>query len=343
MAVMTVMPLSAKKTVEKSAKQNGKVQPKEVKEPKEVAGLSVEQEQQFTYYWYSAKEALAQEKYDEGLVLLEFCRLIKPNDGQTLTFLAILYDAMGQKERAMETFRLAFEADPHDQWARYAYALEQLRTEEGYTEALAVLERAYNAQKPKVEEDLLEQLRRMYLRHAQWAKAIAIQDEIDRLKGFDGYSAVNRFQTYRSWGKFKKAFAALDKYLELDPNNVQILVMRLELMEGTGVKQAELYAMYDRILELAPGHVYVLNNYAYRLATDGGDLQKAEQMSAMTLREEPTNPLYLDTYGWIMHLKGQDELALFYLRRALTNIEQAGPMAKRVQGEIEKHIKQIKK
>ena len=312
-------------------------------QPKEAAPLTAEQEQQFTYYWYGAKEALAQEKYDEGLVLLEFCRLIKPNDGQTLTFLAIMYDAMGQKDRALETFRLAFEADPRDQWGRYAYALEQKRTEEGYKQALDVLERAYKAQKPKVEEELLEQLRRMYMRNFQWAKSIAVQDEIDQLKGFDAYSAVNRFQAYRSWGKFKKAFAALDRYLELDPNNVQILIMRLELMEGTGTKPAELYAMYDRILDLAPGHVYVLNNYAYRLATDGGDLNKAEQMSAITLREEPNNPLYLDTYGWIMHLKGQDELALFYLRRALSNIEQAGHSAKRVQWEIENHIRIIEK
>jgi len=32
--------------------------------------------------------------------------------------------------------------------------------------------------------------------------------------------------------------------------------------------------------------------------------------------------VYLDTYGWIMHLQGQDELALFYLKRALNNAKE---------------------
>ena len=309
------------------------------------ASLTPEQEQQFTYYWYAAKQAVEQRRYDDGLVLLEFCRLIKPNDGQTLTFLAIMYDAMGQKERAMQTYRLAFEADPRDQWNRYAYTLEQQRTKESYEEALKVLEKAYAAQKgkdkkkdTKVDEDLLEQLRRMYLRNFQWAKSITIQDEIDRIKGFDAYSAANRYHAYISWGKFKKAIAALDRYLELDPNHVQILIMRMELMERTGVKQAELYAMYERILNLDPGNLLVLNNYAYRLATSNGDLQKAERMSAVTIREEPSNPVYLDTYGWIMHKQGQDELALFYLQRALSNITKPGA----VKMEIENHLRIVK-
>jgi len=81
----------------------------------------------------------------------------------------------------------------------------------------------------------------------------------------------------------------------------------------------------------------VLNNYAYHLATHGGDLTKAEQMSAVTIREQPNNPVYLDTYGWILHLKGQDELAKFYLNKALWNAQKTGNKE-----EIEKHLEAIK-
>ena len=80
----------------------------------------------------------------------------------------------------------------------------------------------------------------------------------------------------------------------------------------------------------------VLNNYAYYLATHKGDLQKAERMSAITIREEPNNPVYLDTYGWILHMQGQDELAIFYLKRALSNSKEE------LQGEIKAHIKELK-
>ena len=70
-----------------------------------VSQNTVEQEQQFTYYWYAAKQAINAEKYDEALTLLEFCRLIKPDDGQTLTFLGTMYDALRMPERAMKLFK----------------------------------------------------------------------------------------------------------------------------------------------------------------------------------------------------------------------------------------------
>lgn len=317
--VLMALPVSAKK-----------------ERPKEVAPLRVEQEQQFTYYWYAAKQAIEQERYPEALVLLEFCHMLKPNDGQTLTFLAIMYDGIGQKERALETFKKAFEADPHDQWSRYCSVLMDLNTKESAQEALQVLEKAYSVQKPHVEEDLLEQLRRGYMVFGQWAKAISIQDEIDQLRGYDAYSAVNRYRAYAGWGKIKKAIEAVDKYLELDPTNVQFLMFRLEIMEYMGVKQEELYAMYDRILEYDPYNLGVLNNYAYHLATHKGDLQRAERMSGITIKEQPSNPVYLDTYGWILYMQGQKELALFYLQRALSNSTN-----EKVSEEIEKHIEAL--
>ena len=319
-ALLITLPLSAKKV-----------------QPKEVAALSVEQEQQFSYYWYAAKQAIEQERYPDALVLLEFCNMIKPNDGQVLTFLAIMYDGVGQKERSLATFKKAFEADPRDQWSRYCSVLMNMQTKEAAEEALRVLEKAYSVQKPHVEEDLLEQLRRGYMVFGQWAKAIAIQDELDKLTGYDAYSALNRYRTYAAWGKNKKAIEAIDKYLELDPKNVQFLMFRVELMEHIGVKQEELYAMYDRILEIDPYNLSVLNNYAYHLATHKGDLQRAERMSGITIKEQPNNAVYLDTYGWILYMQGQKDLALFYLQRALSNSNSA-----LVTDEVNKHIKEVK-
>jgi len=321
LVLLLAMPLQAKKSVEPE---------------RQADSLSVEQQQQFTYYWYAAKQAIEQERYPDALALLEFCRMIKPNDGQTLTYLGIIYSSTGQKELAIQTFKQAFEADPRDQWFKYAFALLEQRTLASVKEAQNVMERALEAQKDNVDEDLLEQLRRLYLSTAQCAKAIEMQDRIDAIRGYDAYSAVNRYRTYALWNKPKKALEAIDKYLELEPMNVQFMLFRLEIMEHMGVKQSELYAMYERVLNLDPGNLMVLNNYAYHLATHKGDLKKAERMSAITIHEQPQNPVYLDTYGWILHLQGQDELALFFLQRALSNTtEEAKP-------EIEKHINAIK-
>jgi len=214
-----------------------------------------------------------------------------------------MQNGLGKKEEAHELFRQAYQADPDGQWERYL---------------LPELERLADAK--------------------QWKKALAIQDEIDRRrKKYEAQSAYTRHQIYVAQGKPKKALAALDKYLETDPDNLYILGMRIDLMEKMGMPYKALFPYYERVLAINPGNLVTLNNYAYFLALSGGDLKKAEQMSAITLREEPDNAVYLDTYGWIMHLQGNDELALFYLNRALWNTKN-----ETVKAEVEKHLKKVK-
>ena len=300
----------------------------------EKSTLSVERQQQFTYYWYAAKQAIREERYPEAMVLLKFCEQLNPQDGETQGLLGVMYDALGDSKRAFDAFERAFRNDPYDQWYRYFAVLMAQKTAEGRSEALRVLEKAHQVN-PKNEE-LLEQLRRLYVANAQCKKALAIQDEIDAIRGYDVYSAYNRTSTYAVWGKPKKAIAEVDKWLENEPTNVQFLLYRIELMERTGTRAKELYEMYERVLRIDPGNLMVMNNYAYLLATHKGDLRKAEQLSQIAIREEPENPVYLDTYGWIMHLQGQDQLALFYLEKALRNTTEAA------RAEIEAHLKKVK-
>ncbi len=80
------------------------------------------------------------------------------------------------------------------------------------------------------------------------------------------------------------------------------------------------YFYYEEVLRYDPENIYTLNNYAYLLATHGGDLRKAEKMSQITIKKEPDNVIYLDTYAWILHLQGVESLAKFYIQKALDNI-----------------------
>ena len=96
------------------------------------------------------------------------------------------------------------------------------------------------------------------------------------------------------------------------------------------------YAAYDLALELNPDDYYVLNNYAYTLATHGGDLKKAEHMSSKTIKKEPTNATYLDTYAWILYLQGDKTLSKFFIEKAR---EYAKP--EEATDEIEEHYKII--
>ncbi len=305
------------------------------KKPQPKVSLTTEQEQQFTYYWYAARQALEENNYPKALVLFEFCDAIKPNDGKTLEFLGILYHAMRQEDRAMDAFKRAFEADPRDCWYRYSSALLEEKTEEAMVEAMRVRERALK-ENPK-DDELMMRLQRVYISLGEWKKALKMQDQIDGVKGFDASGAVTRYRLLLTMKQQKKALATIDKYLELDPTDLQFLAFRVEVLEQMKTKPAELYAAYDKILAIYPGHIGILNNYAYHLATHKGDLQRAERMSEQTIREEPNNAIYLDTYGWILHLKGQDELAKFYLNRALINAQ-----SEETTKEVQKHLNAIK-
>ena len=57
---------------------------------------------------------------------------------------------------------------------------------------------------------------------------------------------------------------------------------------------------YDSALLYNPSDIGVLNNYAYYLALEGKDLERALEMSAKTIEEEPDNAIYVDTYAWLL-------------------------------------------
>ncbi len=82
---------------------------------------------------------------------------------------------------------------------------------------------------------------------------------------------------------------------------------------------AEAFAAYDSCLQWKPNNITCLNNYAYYLSVLNRDLPKAEQMSYRTVRAEPKNSTYLDTYAWILFREERFEEARIYIDQALAN------------------------
>ena len=81
----------------------------------------------------------------------------------------------------------------------------------------------------------------------------------------------------------------------------------------------ESYAAYDSSLVYNPDNIGTLNNYAYFLSIDKKQLDKAEEMSYRTVKAEPENKTYLDTYAWILFEKGRYTEARIYIEQALRN------------------------
>lgn len=81
----------------------------------------------------------------------------------------------------------------------------------------------------------------------------------------------------------------------------------------------EAFDYYEKALADNPKQINVLNNYAYYLATEGGNLEKAARMAAKAVELQPEMPYILDTYGYILYLQKNYTLAEIYLRKAIEN------------------------
>lgn len=77
------------------------------------------------------------------------------------------------------------------------------------------------------------------------------------------------------------------------------------------------YKAYKKALKINRNYAPVLNNYAWYLCQSGKQLKKATLMSKKTVELEPDNPTYLDTYGWILHLRGRDSEAKPVFKHAM--------------------------
>lgn len=82
------------------------------------------------------------------------------------------------------------------------------------------------------------------------------------------------------------------------------------------------YRMYDNALILDPSNYMAANNYAYFLSQDGGDLQKALELSKTTIDgPEGDNPTYIDTYAWLNYLKGELATAEQWQQKAIDKVD----------------------
>ena len=126
---------------------------------------------------------------------------------------------------------------------------------------------------------------------------------------------------YYQQGKYKEALSVFEE-------GVQKAVIINPLLESDfhgqigdlnyflGNKETA-FQSYEKALKLHPQNLSVLNNYSYYLSLEKKDLDKAEQMSGITIKAEPMNPTFLDTYGWVLYEQGAYTMAKIYIEKAI--------------------------
>ena len=112
-----------------------------------------------------------------------------------------------------------------------------------------------------------------------------------------------------------------DGALHIDASTDREVASDLFTLQGDMLHQLgrdnEAYCAYDSALTYNPANILCANNYAYFLSLEGRDLDKAEEMSKITVEAEPDNAIYLDTYAWVLYVSGQYAKALMYIDQTL--------------------------
>jgi len=87
-------------------------------------------------------------------------------------------------------------------------------------------------------------------------------------------------------------------------------------------------AAYDSAIVYNPDNSGALNNYAYHLATSDSateaDLIRSERMAARAVKLEPSAAHILDTYAWVLHLRGDNATARIYINKLIRLSESNG-------------------
>lgn len=87
------------------------------------------------------------------------------------------------------------------------------------------------------------------------------------------------------------------------------------------------YGAYDNSLLFNPENPLTLNNYAYFLSENNGDLEKAENMARKAIELAPDNETYLDTMAWVLFKKKDYKEALEFQEKAINIAEEKGDVA----------------
>ncbi len=130
---------------------------------------------------------------------------------------------------------------------------------------------------------------------------------------------LNGFSAFQL-SKYDQAKKSLEFGYNILPKNDKLqtdfLTFLGEANYNLGNKE-KAYDYFDKIIEIDPNNIMVLNNYSYYLSLDKKNLERAKNMSYSTIMMEPENPTYLDTYAWILfEMKNYSE-SLKYIKKAV--------------------------
>jgi len=130
---------------------------------------------------------------------------------------------------------------------------------------------------------------------------------------FNGYANLRRFH-------YPEAIVSLEQAKKLSASQPK-MIGELNSMLGDAYNATKAYdksdKAYEEALAINPNNDAVLNNYSYYLALRKANLEKAEKMSSLLVKNNPDNPTFLDTHAWVLYSRQKYKEARKVMERAI--------------------------
>jgi cellulose synthase operon protein C len=104
--------------------------------------------------------------------------------------------------------------------------------------------------------------------------------------------------------------------LRENPNNLTAIYSMAMLLHHSG-KRLQAVPWYEKTIRLNPGQVIAVNNLAWILATEKGELAQALKLAEEGVRQAPTYVDLIDTRGYVLMRMGQYEQAVAEFEKCL--------------------------
>ncbi|MBT1687760.1 tetratricopeptide repeat protein [Fulvivirgaceae bacterium PWU37] len=154
----------------------------------------------------------------------------------------------------------------------------------------------------------------------QWDAVIRHADQA--LEMFPNQAMIHYFSGNAHLRKrhYPEAIAALQQSKRLSASNPSVL-SDINGLLGDAYHAAREYdksdKAYEEALLLTPENSTVLNNYSYYLSLRKVNLEKAEKMASLLIKNNPENATFLDTYAWVLYVRGKFKDARKAIERAI--------------------------
>lgn len=267
------------------------------------------------YYEKTGKPELAQKEIRQALTNPMFEVDVKL---QLLTrYISLLQSYKTDTKVVNPLFTTLFDQHPHNAQLNFLYG-SVLLLQENEAEAMKQFE-LYTTAEPENPAGWEQMLR------------IALPDSLDKVISITENALKylpNEYQFYFYLGaskyqqeKYQEALNVFNEGLEAmgeesPPMKSDFYGQVGDLNYHLGNKEVA-FENYEKALKLNPQNLGVLNNYSYFLSVNGEKLDRAEQMSGITVKAEPTNATFLDTYGWVLFKQGAYTMAKIYIENAV--------------------------